>query len=159
MLRNLRRVRKFPGIFLLLVAIWGHIPLFYAYCGAFPPDFVQIAARESAQANACSYSPTCSSNLRLDPPLSNTDTEMYADDNRFGKTPPDNADGESSTQRLVWAMNTVQSQHECFERLLIDLKQSMDAVSLPRPMQIVSSADTLTSSSSNCGRLNKMNSR
>ena len=51
------------------------------------------------------------------------------EDNRFRKT-PENAEGESSVQRLIWAMNTVKYQHECFERLLIDLKQSMDAVSL-----------------------------
>lgn len=77
-------------------------------------------------------------------------------DNRLRKT-PNNAEGESSVQRLVWAMNMVKSQHECFERLLIDLKQSMDAVSLPRPTQMVSSADTMTPSSSNYGRSNRMN--
>lgn len=55
--------------------------------------------------------------------------KFETEDYRFHKT-PENAGGESSVQRLVWAMNTVRSQHECFERLLIDLKQSMDAVSL-----------------------------
>lgn len=54
--------------------------------------------------------------------------KFETDDSRFRKT-PDNAEGESSVQRLVWAMNTVKNQHACFERLLIDLKQSMDAVS------------------------------
>ena len=58
--------------------------------------------------------------------------KFETEDNRFRKT-PDNAAGESSVQRLVWAMNTVKHQHESFERLLIDLKQSMDAVSLPQP--------------------------
>ncbi|CAF9933208.1 hypothetical protein IMSHALPRED_009091 [Imshaugia aleurites] len=48
-------------------------------------------------------------------------------DNRFRKI-PDNAEGESSVQRLIWAMNTAKHQHECFERLLIDLKQSMDVL-------------------------------
>ena len=64
--------------------------------------------------------------MQLD--VKNFETE----DNRLRKT-PDNGEGESSVQRLVWAMNTVKYQHECFERLLIDLKQSMDAVSSPQP--------------------------
>lgn len=41
---------------------------------------------------------------------------------------PFNPDGEPSPERLVWAMNMVKAQHDCFERLLIDLKQSMDAL-------------------------------
>ena len=52
------------------------------------------------------------------------------EDSRFSKT-PENYSGESALQRLNWAINTVKDQHECFERLLIDLKQSMDAVSIP----------------------------
>lgn len=56
--------------------------------------------------------------------------KFETEDNCFRRT-PDNAEGESSVKRLVWAMNTVKYQHECFERLLIDLRQSMDAVSLP----------------------------
>ncbi|CAD6589105.1 MAG: hypothetical protein ASARMPREDX12_003591 [Alectoria sarmentosa] len=59
--------------------------------------------------------------MQLD--VKNFETE----DNCLRKT-PNNAEGESSVQRLVWAMNTVKEQHECFERLLIDLKQSMDAL-------------------------------
>ena len=51
------------------------------------------------------------------------------EDSRFSKTPV-NSEGEPAGQRLKWAINTVQGQHECFERLLIDLKQSMDAVSI-----------------------------
>ena len=49
------------------------------------------------------------------------------DDIRSGKL-PDNPEGETSPQRLQWAMNLVKRQDECFERLLIDLKQSMDAL-------------------------------
>lgn len=49
-------------------------------------------------------------------------------DTRNGKV-PDNPDGETSPERLVWATNLLHHQNECFERLLIDLKQSMDAVS------------------------------
>ena len=58
--------------------------------------------------------------------------KFETDDTRSGKA-PDNLEGETSPQRLHWAMNLVKAQQECFERLLIDLKQSMDAVSLPLP--------------------------
>ena len=88
--------------------------------------------------------------MQLD--VKNFETE----DNCLRKT-PNNAEGESSVQRLVWAMNTVKEQHECFERLLIDLKQSMDAVSSPQPTSTISSADTLIPSSFNCARSNRMN--
>ena len=66
--------------------------------------------------------------------------KFETEDNRYRKT-PDNAEGESSLQRLIWATNTVKYQHECFERLLIDLKQSMDAVSLSEPIFISISAN------------------
>jgi len=61
--------------------------------------------------------------------------KFEADDTRSRKA-PDNPDGETSAERLVWAMNIVKAQHEAFERLLIDLKQSMDAVSFPYPVQL-----------------------
>jgi len=54
--------------------------------------------------------------------------KFEAEDTRIRKV-PGNADGETSPERLVWAALLVQHQNECFERLLIDLKQSMDAVS------------------------------
>lgn len=58
------------------------------------------------------------------------DIERFdADDTKAGRA-PDNPDGETSAERLVWAVNMVKGQHETFERLLVDLKQSMDAVSL-----------------------------
>lgn len=44
-----------------------------------------------------------------------------------------NAAGESAEDRVVWALGLVKAQHDCFERLLIDLKQSMNAVSHPSP--------------------------
>ena len=53
------------------------------------------------------------------------------EDDQWSRFSAKNAKGESSVQRLVWAMNAVKYQHECFERLLIDLKQSMDAVRVP----------------------------
>lgn len=77
--------------------------------------------------------------------------KFETEDYRFHKT-PENAGGESSVQRLVWAMNTVRCQHECFERLLIDLKQSMDAVSLTSVHPDNSSTDV------NCSQLFQLRS-
>ena len=58
-----------------------------------------------------------------------TDVNKFeAEDLRMVKT-PDNPAGESMLSRLDWALNHVKQQHEVFERLLIDLKQSLDAVS------------------------------
>ena len=51
-----------------------------------------------------------------------------ADDVRMRKA-PDNAEGESSVERVSWALRMVEEQLEIFDRLLLDLKQSMDAVS------------------------------
>ena len=79
-----------------------------------------------------------------------------AEDNCFHKV-PNNAEAESSVQRLIWAMNTVKHQNECFERLLIDLKQSMDAVSLVHLTRIILRADVHIPSSSNFGQSNRMN--
>lgn len=45
---------------------------------------------------------------------------------------PNNATGDSSEERVKWALRMVKAQHDCFERLLIDLKKSMNAVSLLR---------------------------
>ena len=81
--------------------------------------------------------------------------KFETEDSRFSKT-PENPEGEPAGQRLKWAMNTVQYQHECFERLLIDLKQSMDAVSIPQSTRRTSPADVLVPSSSNCARSNRM---
>lgn len=39
--------------------------------------------------------------------------------------------GESSQERVLWAMGMVKAQLNCFERLLIDTKQSMNAVCYP----------------------------
>ena len=54
--------------------------------------------------------------------------KFEAEDLRMRKI-PNNAEGESAEERLIWATNMVKAQADCFERLLIDLKQSMDAVS------------------------------
>lgn len=43
---------------------------------------------------------------------------------------PNNASAETSQDRVTWAVGMVKTQHDCFERLLVDLKQSMNAVSI-----------------------------
>lgn len=53
------------------------------------------------------------------------------EDEKMGK-PPDNPDGESAMERLEWAMATIKSDYDCFERLLVDLRQSLDAVRTPK---------------------------
>ena len=53
--------------------------------------------------------------------------KFEAEDIRKGNL-PDNADGESALERLDWAVGMVKSQAECFDRLLVDLRQSMDAL-------------------------------
>ena len=57
-----------------------------------------------------------------------------AEDMNIGKS-PDNPAGESAIDRIEWAIKTIKHDHECFERLLIDLKQSLDAVSLSSSSQ------------------------
>ena len=53
--------------------------------------------------------------------------KFEAEDVRTGKK-PDFDEGETSQERLVWATNMVKAQAECFDRLLIDLNQSMTAL-------------------------------
>lgn len=43
---------------------------------------------------------------------------------------PNNASAETSQDRVTWAVGMVKTQHDCFERLLVDLKQSMNAVNM-----------------------------
>ena len=42
---------------------------------------------------------------------------------------PDNPDGESSAERVSWALKMVEQQQDVIETLLLDLKHSMEAVS------------------------------
>lgn len=56
------------------------------------------------------------------------DAKKFEAEDFLGRNEADNPNGESSQERVVWALGMVKSQHECFERLLIDLKQSMNAV-------------------------------
>ncbi|KAL8945436.1 MAG: hypothetical protein Q9211_000039 [Gyalolechia sp. 1 TL-2023] len=41
---------------------------------------------------------------------------------------PDNPNGESMHERVKWALTMVKSRHDSFERLLIDAKESMEAL-------------------------------
>ncbi|KAL8772056.1 MAG: hypothetical protein Q9209_002722 [Squamulea sp. 1 TL-2023] len=49
------------------------------------------------------------------------------EDNRARRT-PDYPQGESMHERIKWALAMVKSRHDTFERLLIDAKQSMEAL-------------------------------
>ena len=53
--------------------------------------------------------------------------KFETEDNR-GKRMPDNPLGESAPERVKWALTMVKDQHDCYERLLIDTKQSMEAL-------------------------------
>ena len=53
--------------------------------------------------------------------------KFEAEDMRMGKT-PDYVEGETAGERLLWAIGMVKAQADCWDRLLIDLKQSMDAL-------------------------------
>lgn len=53
--------------------------------------------------------------------------KFEAEDMRKGKL-PDFDGAETADERLVWAIGMVTAQADCFDRLLIDLKQSMDAL-------------------------------
>ena len=53
--------------------------------------------------------------------------KFEAEDMRMGRT-PDYAEGEAAGERLVWAIGMVKAQADCWDRLLIDLKQSMEAL-------------------------------
>ena len=53
--------------------------------------------------------------------------KFESDDLRMGMM-PDCKEGETASERLVWATSMVKSQADCWDRLLIDLTQSMDAL-------------------------------
>lgn len=43
---------------------------------------------------------------------------------------PDNPDGESARSRVEWAMSTVKDAADHYESTLVDMRQSLNAVSL-----------------------------
>lgn len=59
------------------------------------------------------------------------DAKKFEIEDLQGQKEPNSPDGESSQERVLWAMGMVKSQLDCFERLLIDTKQSMNAVCYP----------------------------
>jgi len=75
------------------------------------------------------------------------DIQNFEADDIRSRRAPDNPEGEAASERLIWGMRMVKGQHECFERILIDLKQSMDAVSRPHPCPLLFRTDGNNSSS------------
>ena len=57
------------------------------------------------------------------------DVKKFELEDSQARNEPNYAKAESSQERVVWALGMVKTQHDCFERLLVDLKQSMNAVS------------------------------
>ena len=57
------------------------------------------------------------------------DVKRFELEDTQARNEPNNAKAETSQERVTWALGMVKAQHDCFERLLVDLKQSMNAVS------------------------------
>ncbi|KAL8866196.1 MAG: hypothetical protein Q9174_006444, partial [Haloplaca sp. 1 TL-2023] len=53
--------------------------------------------------------------------------KFESEDNRARRT-PDNPSGESMQERIKWALAMVKTRHDCFDNLLTDAKQSMEAL-------------------------------
>ncbi|KAL8969187.1 MAG: hypothetical protein Q9183_002111 [Haloplaca sp. 2 TL-2023] len=53
--------------------------------------------------------------------------KFESEDNR-ARNSPDNPSGESMQERIKWALGMVKARHDCFDNLLIDAKQSMEAL-------------------------------
>ncbi|KAL8962656.1 MAG: hypothetical protein Q9193_000974 [Seirophora villosa] len=53
--------------------------------------------------------------------------KFETEDNRSRRS-PDNSSGESMTERIKWALTLVKGRHDAVEKLLIDAKQSMEAL-------------------------------
>lgn len=66
------------------------------------------------------------------------DAKKFEIEDLQGQVEPNFPDGEKSQERVLWAMGMVKSQLDCFERLLIDTKQSMNAVCQPLLKLIIS---------------------
>ena len=58
------------------------------------------------------------------------DVRRFEMDDISSQKQPDNGSGESAEDRVAFALTLLKEQYDCFERLLIDCKQSMDAVRL-----------------------------
>lgn len=58
--------------------------------------------------------------------------KFEAEDNEAGIEPNYPA-GETSLARVTWAARMIKAQHDSIDRLLIDLKQSMNAVGESTP--------------------------
>lgn len=86
------------------------------------------------------------------------DVNKFETDDILAQKQPDNPLGESCQDRVAFALNVIKEQHDCFERLLIDCKQSMDAVCFLLPSSPLRNLTNPLSSSSNSAPLSKTNS-
>lgn len=59
------------------------------------------------------------------------DAKKFEIEDLQGQKEPNYPSGESSQERVLWAMGMGKAQLDCFERLLIDTTQSMNAVRCP----------------------------
>ena len=59
------------------------------------------------------------------------DVKKHEAEDTMMRKAPDNPDGESSLERVRWASKMIEQQQDVIERLLLDLKHSMEAVSAP----------------------------
>lgn len=53
--------------------------------------------------------------------------KFETEDNRARRS-PDNTSGESMTERTKWALNLVKARHDTIEKLLVDARQSLEAL-------------------------------
>lgn len=59
------------------------------------------------------------------------DAEKFETEDSQAGLEPNRIDGETSPARVTWALKMVKAQHDSIDRLLLDLKQSMNAVRFP----------------------------
>lgn len=57
------------------------------------------------------------------------DVKRFELEDTQARNEPNNVKAETSQERVTWALGMVKAQLDCFERLLVDVKQSMNAVS------------------------------
>ena len=86
------------------------------------------------------------------------DVKKFETDDIMSRKLPDNPNGESAQDRVAFALNLLKEQHDCFERLSIDCKQSMDAVCSLFPLTRIRNLTKPLPSSSNSVLSSKTNS-
>lgn len=58
------------------------------------------------------------------------DAKKFETDDSHAGIEPNYPGGETSPARITWGLKMVKAQHDSIDRLLLDLKQSMNAVGL-----------------------------